>query len=123
MWVIFYACYFQCDGLIFVASKLMNILMRFSFRKLQEKISSLTGWFLNFIYRYSSTKNIPISFSDIKEFESKWHLNIMKIPPVSTNMSDIMRVSPVLNSICELLWLRDQEYILKQSFDKFALKE
>ncbi|XP_065213451.1 ciliogenesis and planar polarity effector 2-like [Planococcus citri] len=72
--------------------------------------------------KYSSS-NTGISFSEIKEFETKWQLNILKLSNSSSTQPDLSRAGPILNSICEQLWIRDQEYILKQSFDKFVLKE
>jgi hypothetical protein len=74
---------------------------------------------LSFPLRYNPGNKLEVSNADIKEFELKWQVPVLKIdntwPGSRTDCdSEVHEVASLLNIICERLWIRDQEYLLKQ---------
>jgi hypothetical protein len=72
-----------------------------------------------YIYRYNPINKLDVSTADIKEFELKWQVPVLKIDNTwsgsrSGSDSEVHEVALLLNIICERLWIRDQEYLLKQ---------
>jgi hypothetical protein len=72
-----------------------------------------------FFLRYNPGNKLEVSTADVKEFELKWQVPVLKIDNTwSGNRSDcdseVHEVASLLNIICERLWIRDQEYLLKQ---------
>lgn len=54
--------------------------------------------------------------AEVKEFEQKWRTVVMKMnkfTSTSVDRNEVHKMSPLLNTICEKLWIRDQEYLLK----------
>ncbi|KAL1110200.1 hypothetical protein AAG570_008277, partial [Ranatra chinensis] len=65
--------------------------------------------------RSNFTSKIEVTKSDIKEFEAKFNLNVLTITNSSfMGSGEVNRIAPVLNTLCEQLWVRDQHYILNQ---------
>lgn len=54
--------------------------------------------------------------SEIKDFESKQNIEVLTIQNsiYHSGPYETVKVAPLLNTICEKLWMRDQQYILKQ---------
>lgn len=72
-----------------------------------------------FLFRYNLGNKLDVSSADIKEFELKWQVPVLKIDNTwsggrSDSDSEVHEVALLLNIICERLWIRDQEYLLKQ---------
>jgi hypothetical protein len=72
-------------------------------------------------FRYNPANKLDVSSADIKEFELKWQVPVLKIDNTwsgsrseSESDSEVHEVASLLNIICERLWIRDQEYLLKQ---------
>lgn len=58
---------------------------------------------------------MEVSLADTKQFETKWQIPVLKMNKLSpTDRNETHQMAPLLNIICEQLWIRDQEYILKQ---------
>lgn len=71
---------------------------------------------INF-YRFSVTSKIEVTMAEVKDFEQKWRTVVMKMNKFTGNIlldrNEVHKMSPLLNTICEKLWIRDQEYLLK----------
>lgn len=52
--------------------------------------------------------------NDVRELESKYNINVISFPNIGPGQEDISKVMPILNKICEVLWIRDQQYIIDQ---------
>ncbi|PSN54751.1 REM2- and Rab-like small GTPase 1 [Blattella germanica] len=107
------ACKEKADAIIFVFSFVDSG----SFSELPQQMSKLSGNDFYVSFRYSHTNKLEVSTMDTKEFELKWQVPVLKIDNTwSGNRSDseVHEVAPLLNVICERLWIRDQEYLLKQ---------
>lgn len=53
--------------------------------------------------------------TQVKEFEDKWKVKIIKIDSNKlSNRSELFDCSYQLNTICNILWNRDKEFISKQ---------
>ncbi|XP_063225806.1 ciliogenesis and planar polarity effector 2-like [Bacillus rossius redtenbacheri] len=64
---------------------------------------------------YNVTGRMEVSSADVEEFEMKWQMPVLKMDSRwSGERNEVHEVAPTLNIICERLWIRDQEYILKQ---------
>jgi hypothetical protein len=69
------------------------------------------------LFRYNLGNKLDVSSADIKEFELKWQVPVLKIDNTwsgGRSDSEVHEVASLLNIICERLWIRDQEYLLKQ---------
>nr|CAD7460678.1 unnamed protein product [Timema tahoe] len=65
--------------------------------------------------RCNVLNRLEVSSAEMKEFEQKWQVPILKIDNKwSGERNEVHEVAPLLNIICERLWIRDQEYLLKQ---------
>ncbi|XP_015121475.1 ciliogenesis and planar polarity effector 2 [Diachasma alloeum] len=65
--------------------------------------------------RYKPWSTLPVTDIQIKEFESKWKMKVIKIDVnKSSARPEIFDVAYQLNSLCKSLWNRDQEFITKQ---------
>lgn len=50
-----------------------------------------------------------VNVNDIEEFEYKWHTSVQKIPEnVHVETNEVYKMAPLLNFICEQLWIRDR---------------
>lgn len=64
------------------------------------------------------TSKLEVSSSETKEFEQKWHIPVLKMSKSSgSDRNEVHKMAPVLNTICEQLWIRDQEYLLKHGLN------
>ncbi|KAF7989596.1 hypothetical protein HCN44_008270 [Aphidius gifuensis] len=65
--------------------------------------------------KYKPWSTQSVVDGQIKEFEAKWKLKIIKIDVNKFSARpEIFDVSYQLNTICKILWNRDQEFITKQ---------
>ena len=65
------------------------------------------------MFRLDQHSQNEISQRELREFEHQWKLPIMSVKNTPDNLdldlkSDLQEVAPVLNYICDQLWLRDQ---------------
>ncbi|KAJ9596900.1 hypothetical protein L9F63_012081 [Diploptera punctata] len=111
------ACREKADAITFVFSFLDSN----SFTELSQQMNKVLQAGENpavvVIAIYSHTNKLEVSALDIKEFELKWQVPVLKIDNTwsgNRNDSEVHEVAPILNMLCELLWIRDQEYLLKQ---------
>lgn len=66
-------------------------------------------------FRYNANNPLEISLAEAKEFEVKHQIPVLKIENRwPTDRNEVHEVAPLLNIICERLWSRDQDYLLKQ---------
>ncbi|XP_073994206.1 ciliogenesis and planar polarity effector 2-like isoform X2 [Rhodnius prolixus] len=56
-----------------------------------------------------------VSKSEVQEFQMKHNVQIMSLPAATSGSNELSKVSPILNTICEQLWYRDQQYIMNQN--------
>ncbi|CAG5094064.1 Similar to cplane2: Ciliogenesis and planar polarity effector 2 (Xenopus laevis) [Cotesia congregata] len=65
--------------------------------------------------RYKPWSTLPVTELQLKEFESKWKVKVIKVDVSKTTARpEILDCAYQLNSICKALWNRDQEFITKQ---------
>ncbi|KAK0161898.1 hypothetical protein PV327_008299 [Microctonus hyperodae] len=65
--------------------------------------------------KYKPWSASAVTESQIKEFENKWKIKVLKIDVnKSTTRPEIFDCAQQLNSICKALWNRDQDFITKQ---------
>lgn len=65
--------------------------------------------------RYKPWSTLSVSDIQIKEFEGKWKMKVIKIDVNKPSARpEIFDVAYQLNSLCKTLWNRDQEFITKQ---------
>ncbi|XP_048512421.1 ciliogenesis and planar polarity effector 2-like isoform X2 [Athalia rosae] len=65
--------------------------------------------------RYKVWSTLPVSDAQVKEFEEKWKVKVIRIDTnKSVTRPEIFDCSYQLNWICSALWDRDQEFISKQ---------
>lgn len=68
--------------------------------------------------RFSVTSKLEVTATDVKEFEQKWRVPVLKMgKSTPSDRNEVHKVAPVLNAICEQLWIRDQEYLLKHGMN------
>ncbi|XP_067014017.2 ciliogenesis and planar polarity effector 2 isoform X2 [Anabrus simplex] len=110
------ACKEKADAIVFVfsfldASSFVDLPQLMS--KLSQPIESPASLVIG--TRYNMTNRLEVQSAEVKEFELKWKVPVLKIDNRwSGDRSEVHEVAPVLNMICERLWIRDQEYLLKQ---------
>ncbi|GFG40219.1 hypothetical protein Cfor_09807 [Coptotermes formosanus] len=112
------ACRDKADAIVYVFSFLDNS----SFAELPQQISRMSQMGENPAHivigtRYNLGNKLDVSSADIKEFELKWQVPVLKIDNTwsgGRSDSEVHEVASLLNIICERLWIRDQEYLLKQ---------
>ncbi|XP_049815284.1 ciliogenesis and planar polarity effector 2-like [Schistocerca nitens] len=69
--------------------------------------------------RYSVQERGETLSTEIKDFEQKWQVPVLRIDNRwAGDRGEVHEVAPILNIICERLWVRDQEYLLKQGISK-----
>ncbi|XP_014259828.1 REM2- and Rab-like small GTPase 1 isoform X2 [Cimex lectularius] len=57
---------------------------------------------------------IEVPQCNIWDFETNSKIKILSMPSLSnTTNNEVNKMAPLLNSICEKLWIRDQQYIMK----------
>lgn len=62
---------------------------------------------------------LEVMSSEICEFERKWRVPVLKIDNLYVSeRNEVHQLAPHLNTICERLWMRDQDYLLKQGIVK-----
>uniref|UniRef100_A0A1B6HEA4 Ciliogenesis and planar polarity effector 2 n=1 Tax=Homalodisca liturata TaxID=320908 RepID=A0A1B6HEA4_9HEMI len=67
--------------------------------------------------RFSSTNKLEVDVAETKEFEQKWRVPVLRLgKSASSERNEVHKVAPLLNTICERLWMRDQEYLLRHGF-------
>jgi len=60
-----------------------------------------------------------VSDTEAKELESKFRVPVLSIENKWANeKNEVHEVAPLLNIICERLWARDQEYLLRQGLTR-----
>ncbi|XP_034935413.1 ciliogenesis and planar polarity effector 2-like [Chelonus insularis] len=65
--------------------------------------------------KYKPWSSLPVSESQVKEFERKWNMKVIKMDVNKTSARpEIFDCSYQLNSICRMLWNRDQDFITTQ---------
>jgi len=65
-------------------------------------------------YRFKPWSSSTIDEAQIKEFEGKWKVKVIKIDASKLSIrSEIFDCSYQLNAICNILWNRDKEFISK----------
>lgn len=64
--------------------------------------------------RYSSSKSQEVSNAQTKDFELKWKVRVLRLSSAVSERNEVHKISPIMNVICEQLWIRDQEYLLRQ---------
>ena len=65
-------------------------------------------------YRFKPWSSSMIDETQIKEFEDKWKVKVIKIDASKLSVrSEIFDCSYQLNVICNILWNRDKEFISK----------
>lgn len=110
------ACREKADGMVFVFSFMDSA----SFKDLPQLISKTVLQPDNpssmvIGTRYSMTNRLEVQTLDIKEFEQKYKIPVLRMDNKwSGERSEVHEVAPILNIICERLWVRDQEYLIKQ---------
>ncbi|KAK3911067.1 Ciliogenesis and planar polarity effector 2 [Frankliniella fusca] len=67
--------------------------------------------------RYSSTNSLDVSNAQTKEFELKWKARVLRMNSSLNERNEVHKISPIMNVICEQLWIRDQDYLLKQGLN------
>ncbi|XP_046403433.1 ciliogenesis and planar polarity effector 2-like [Ischnura elegans] len=66
--------------------------------------------------RYNSSAGMELASTAIRDFELKWKIPVLKIDNnLAQDRNEVQQVAPILNVICERLWLRDQEMLLQQA--------
>ncbi|KDR21283.1 REM2- and Rab-like small GTPase 1 [Zootermopsis nevadensis] len=116
------ACKDKADAIVYVFSFLDNN----TFAELPQQMNrmSQTGENPTNIVigtRYNPTNKLDVSSADVKEFELKWQVPVLKIDNTwsgSRSDSEVHEVALLLNVICERLWMRDQDYLLKQGLTR-----
>ena len=67
---------------------------------------------LTIVFRIDQHIHSEITKRDINAFEYQWKLPIMSVKNVNRHVnseeSGISEVAPILNYVCDQLWLRDQ---------------
>ncbi|RZF41432.1 hypothetical protein LSTR_LSTR000146 [Laodelphax striatellus] len=115
---IFPSCKAKSDGVVIIFS----FMDESSFAEVPNIISKVTKddqsppAVMVFGTRFCLSSKLEVSLNEIKEFEQKYHVNVMKVNKVTSishDRNEVHRTAPLLNAICEKLWIRDQEYILK----------
>lgn len=114
------ACKDKVDAIMYVFSFLDHN----SFAELPQQMSRMSQMGENptnivIGTRYNPGNKLEVPTADIKEFELKWQVPVLKIDNTwpgsrSDCDSEVHEVASLLNIICERLWIRDQEYLLKQ---------
>lgn len=65
--------------------------------------------------RFKPWSSSTIEDTRIKEFEDKWKVKVIRIDINKPSMrSEVFDCSYQLNTICNILWNRDKEFISKQ---------
>jgi len=65
-------------------------------------------------YRFKPWSSSMIDEAQIKEFEDKWKVKVIKIDASKLSIrSETFDCSYQLNAICNILWNRDKEFISK----------
>ncbi|XP_043280413.1 ciliogenesis and planar polarity effector 2-like [Venturia canescens] len=65
--------------------------------------------------KYQAYAPMTVTDGQVKEFEERWKTKVIKIDTNKcTARSEILDCSYHMNSICKVLWNRDQEFISKQ---------
>ncbi|XP_043676477.1 ciliogenesis and planar polarity effector 2-like isoform X1 [Vespula pensylvanica] len=65
--------------------------------------------------KFKPWSNSMVEETQVKEFEDKWKVKIIKIDSNKlTNRSELFDCSYQLNTICNILWNRDKEFLSKQ---------
>ena len=68
-----------------------------------------------FLYRYQAYSTMAVTDSQVKEFEDRWKVKVIRIDTnKSSSRPEIFDCSYQMNRICKALWNRDQEFISKQ---------
>lgn len=68
-------------------------------------------------YRFSGTSKLEVESPEVKEFEQKWRVPVLRLgKSTSSDRNEVHKVAGQLNTMCERLWMRDQEYLLKHGF-------
>lgn len=63
------------------------------------------------------TNKLEVDPAETKEFEQKWRVPVLRLgKSTSSERNEVHKVAPLLNTVCERLWVRDQEYLLKHGF-------
>ncbi|KAK6642776.1 hypothetical protein RUM43_004278 [Polyplax serrata] len=71
--------------------------------------------------RFKSPTQLEVTQYDVKEFEMKMQIPVLKIENKWTpGRNEVHDVAPVLNMICERLWMRDQDYLYKHGMVRDA---
>lgn len=69
------------------------------------------------VSRYSSSSSLEVSTAQIQEFELKWKVRVLRLNSSLSERNEVHKISPIMNVICEQLWIRDQDYLLKQGLN------
>lgn len=65
-------------------------------------------------FRFKPWSSCVIDDVQIKEFEDKWKVKVIKIDASKSSVrSEMFDCSYQLNAICNILWNRDKEFISK----------
>lgn len=70
-----------------------------------------------FSFRYSTLSKLEVSNAQIQEFELKWKVRVLRLNSATSERNEVHKISPIMNVICEQLWIRDQDYLLKQGLN------
>ncbi|KAI5713216.1 hypothetical protein M8J75_014590 [Diaphorina citri] len=111
------SCKNRADGIVFVFS----FMDRSSFNDLIPNINKMTKDdpshpAITIIgSRYNPAMNMEVTLAETRELELKYRIPVLKMNVVSPGeRHEVSKVAPLLNIMCEQLWMRDQEYLLKQ---------
>lgn len=111
------SCKNRTDGIVFVFS----FMDRASFLDLIPNITKMTKDDPNHPSitvigtRHNPALNMEVTLAETRELELKYRIPVLKLDVVTPGeRHEVHKVAPLLNVLCEQLWIRDQEYLLKQ---------
>lgn len=74
----------------------------------------IVNW-ISIFCRFKPWSSSTIEDTRIKEFEDKWKVKVIRVDINKPSMrSEVFDCSYQLNTICNILWNRDKEFISKQ---------
>lgn len=67
--------------------------------------------------RYNPYKPTAVKISDVQELANICQVEVATLEEsgIHEGISEMSRIAPVLNVICQTLWKRDQQFVLIQS--------
>lgn len=111
------SCKNRADGIVFVFS----FMDRSSFNDMIPTIEKMTKGDPNHPAitiigtRYNLSVNMEVTLAETRELELKLRVTVLKLNTTAPGeRHEVHKVAPLLNALCEQLWMRDQEFLLKQ---------